>query len=394
MTHTIETAVIRAILNSGGEPAAEADIALVGGATGRASAPAAVSPGRRERPRTCWLDLRSAAAPPEVTRFLARLPRTTFAGQADFDAALDAAELGSDVALSLSLAFARAAAAEAGVSIVEYIARIASTRPSIPHPIVAVISGGIHGMPGRRPFQQIMAVPATSSAREDVVVALDVYREVEARLRESRMLNGYSPSSGMLAKGLGVEDSFELILEAAARCGVGDRVEIAVDVAAEHLRTSDGRYRFGAQKITADEALDELTRLTEIYPITYLEDPFDAADILSWQELTRRLAGRTLVVGDDLFATNACYIDSTCAGGVLLKMNQAGTLSATLLAARVATDAGMALCVSHRSLETEDVFVVHLAIALGAGLIKLGGPRRGDRVSRYNELLRLDELFG
>jgi enolase len=143
--------------------------------------------------------------------------------------------------------------------------------------------------------------------------------------------------------------------------------------------------------VTGHELMARLERLAADFPLVYLEDPFDARHTALWRELTGRLSGRVLVAGDDLFATSARRVDPALAGAVVLKPSQAGTVSATVAAARAARAAGMELCVSHRSGETDDPAICDLAVGLGARYLKLGGPRRGDRLAKYNQLLRLAE---
>jgi enolase len=162
-----------------------------------------------------------------------------------------------------------------------------------------------------------------------------------------------------------------------------------VDVAAEHLHRQDGHYRFGESTISGAELLKRHLDLVKTYNMGFLEDPFDAADQHLWRELTKELQQTTCVVGDDLFATDSAKIEPGLATGIILKPNQTGTVTGVLSAARAAHEAGMLLCVSHRSGETEDTMMCDLAVAIGASFIKVGGPRRGDRTAKYNQLIRL-----
>ncbi|MCC6167949.1 MAG: hypothetical protein IT329_12040 [Caldilineaceae bacterium] len=170
-------------------------------------------------------------------------------------------------------------------------------------------------------------------------------------------------------------------------------MSIGIDVAAEHLRQSEGLYKIGKDNLEGTALLDIYQHLLYSYPISYLEDPFDPGHPDLWASLTRYNSGKALIVGDDLFATNSNNITEGLANGILLKMNQIGTLSATLRAAAHARRYQMTLCLSHRSCETEDTAVCDLATALGADLVKVGGPRRGDRIAKYNQLLRLAEIL-
>jgi enolase len=168
-------------------------------------------------------------------------------------------------------------------------------------------------------------------------------------------------------------------------------VRLGVDAAAEHRRAGPDRYRLDGRVVDPDELEALHERLVERFDVGFLEDPFDPDDVTRWKAAAAALGDRACVAGDDLFATDPDRIDPALATGVVLKLSQAGTVSATLGAARRALEVGMRLCVSHRSGETEDTAMCHLAVAVGAEFVKVGGPRRGDRTIRYNELLRLAE---
>jgi enolase len=164
-----------------------------------------------------------------------------------------------------------------------------------------------------------------------------------------------------------------------------------VDVAAEHLAAGGGAYRLNGGRVRGEELVERLERLARDHGLVYVEDPFAPEDAGLWRELTSRLGDRALVVGDDLFVTSAEYVEPGLANAILLKPSQAGTVTTTLEAARAARDAGLELCVSHRSGETEDVAICDLGVALGARYVKVGGPRRGDRIAKLNQLVRLAE---
>ena len=390
MSITISQVRLRTILNSGGTLAAEAEINLDGGGYGRASAPVAIVPGRREQARTALAGLHEQD-------FILDIPITlsgqTYQDQKQFDDFLEQQieRYGADICLSLSLAFARAVAARQGDTLVRYICSLAETRPSMPAPLVAVFSGGIHAESGSLPFQQIMLTVDAAEAREAVQAVLQIYGSVEAELIKTEAFHSYSASSGMVTRKLSADQMLDMLAKHIEQNGYAHIARIAIDVAAEHLRSPNGLYRFGTSEISSQELIRRYSDLCRIYPISYIEDPFDPTDVDAWKTLRTQLNNDVLVVGDDLFATNSKYVDAELANAILLKMNQAGTLSATLRAALKARAEKMTLCVSHRSLETEDTFMCDLAVALGAHLIKVGGPRRGDRIAKYNQLLRLAE---
>lgn len=399
--HTIADVTLRGILDSRGDVAAEAEVRLSSGSTGVASTPVAIARGRRERERTEGLRLGPLRTHTAAT--VRRLCGGEFGAQPDFDDALTALDgrpaldvpcaLGSDLTAALSLAFARACAHAGGSSLVRYLAGIAGSARAMPHPLVNVFSGGVHLREPRLPFQQIMLVPAFDSFVEDVEAALDVYAAVEAALERAGVRFSYSASSGLVPERLGYRDALGVALGAIERCGHGGRVSLGVDVAAEHLRTPGGRYRVGPRELDGAELTAELLDLARAYPLAYAEDPFDPDDEALWRDFARAVPAHTCVVGDDLFASDARYVVPGLAHGILLKLSQSGTLTRALDAARAATALGMALCVSHRSGETEDTGLCDLAVALGARYVKIGGPRRGDRVAKYNQLLRLAETM-
>ncbi|MEU8606961.1 hypothetical protein AB0C29_03045 [Actinoplanes sp. NPDC048791] len=386
---------LRGILDSRAQVTVEADLAFTDGVTGRGSAPRAIAPGRRERGRRADNTLGSF----EHTGLVAELDRSLVgqpAGpQAEFDLLLrelDATgSLGSDVTVALSVAFARAGAARQGRSLHEYLAAAAGTVPGVPRLLVNVFSGGIHHAGEPDGFQQVMLVPETAGLIDDVGLALDVFAVATELATRDHGAPRLSASSGMLIPADSATQ-VALLREAIERAGRVGQCSIGVDVAAEHMCVAPGRYRFAGAVLEAGAFADRLAELAGgVVPMSYLEDPYDPADDDAWLKLPARLPPGTTVYGDDLFATDAARIDPALAGGILLKPTQAGTVTGALSAARTAQTAGMRLAVSHRSGETGDTAMCDLAVAVGAGLIKVGGPRRGDRLNQYNQLLRLAE---
>jgi enolase len=389
---TVASVALRPILDSRGQHTVEAEVTLEDGAAGRGSAPAAIRPGRRERPVTPLgkFALRGdAVGAPLRDTLLGR----TFAGLEGFDATLvrvaEESGLGTNFTLPLSLAASRAAAAQARRPLHGYLAELAGTDPAMPHPLVNVFSGGIHSGLVPNGFQQIMLVPENASIGDDVAVALKIFNAVQRRLRTRAERYSLSDSSGLLVDGA---SSGRLVAELADLTAYhGNTLGVGVDVAAEHLQTAGGRYRLGPRELSGDDLAAEIERLSVDHDLVYVEDPFSPEDAELWAELTAALSGRALVVGDDLFATDSERIEPALASAILLKPSQAGTITRTLAAAAAAREAGLALCVSHRSGETEDTFICDLAVAIGARFVKIGGPRRGDRIAKWNQLLRLGE---
>ena len=389
MSPTVSSVHVRGILDSRAEPTVEAEVGLESGASGRGSSPRAIAPGRRERRGRERRALGAGAGLPP----LPDLEGQEFPTQAAFDAAL--AELpgpllGKDVTLALSLGFCRATCVELARPLHEHLAELAGSRLAVPHPLVNVFSGGIHVDRDARSFQQIMVAPEGASLADDLDVALRAYAAVERRLREHGAPVSLSASSGFVVRDGSDADLLEELRATLEDEGFED-VGAGVDVAAEHLATGKGAYRLGGREVTGGELLEHLVQLASAFGLVYVEDPFAPEDRDLWRELTSRLGDDVLVVGDDLFVTSAAYVDARFANAILLKPSQAGTVTATLETARTATQAGLELCVSHRSGETEDVAVCDLAVALGARYVKVGGPRRGDRVAKFNQLIRLAE---
>ncbi|EFL30517.1 phosphopyruvate hydratase [Streptomyces viridochromogenes DSM 40736] len=388
---TITSVRLRGILDSRARVTLEAEVTLDSGHTGTGSAPRAIAPGRLERRRGPEPVLGPVTAPP----LAAALTDGAVDGQRQCDARLadvyEAGEAGSDLTLAVSLAHARAAAAARHLPLHAHLAeQYGLGHPGLPRLMVNVLSGGIHRDGPPRGFQQVMVLPATGRIHTDIEVADQVFtaahRAVERRFGPVPL----SASSGLLVP-LESEEQLALLQAAVAEAGHTEVCTLGVDVAAEHLHTGSGRYRFGDREFTSGEFAEHLAGLAHRFRLTFLEDPFDPADDAGWDKLRGALPSATSVVGDDLFATDARRIAPGLADGILLKLSQAGTVSATLAAAAAARRAGMLLAVSHRSGETEDTAMCDLAVAVAAELIKVGGPRRGDRLAKYNQLLRLDE---
>ena len=380
---------VRGILDSRGQPTVEADLRL-DGAVGRGSCAVAIKPGRLERRRRLHTGALGDLTGGPVGRLLQReLAGLEPAGQQEVDRRLreldDEHGLGADVTLAVSLAYARAASSAADLPLSRWMAaEAAGRRLTSPRLLVSAFSGGIHhgGIPGS--FQQIMLIPHGGDLVADIHAALAVYGVLE-RETGARSL---SASSGLLAPDRTSEWQLGMLCRAAANAPA----VIGLDVAAEHLATGSGSYRFEGREYSSVAFADLLLNLASEYHIEYIEDPFDPADTGAWEAFlpAARAAGVT-VVGDDLFATDAARVRPGLADAVLLKLSQAGTLTATVAAANRARALGLGLVVSHRSGETEDTAMCDLAMAVGAEFIKVGGPRRGDRIAKYNQLLRLAE---
>lgn len=389
----IKSVSLRTILNSQAGRSLEARVVLKNGSVGVGSAPRAIIPGRRERNLFDEARLGCCDENPTVVELAGYLQGYSCADQREFDALFSEggpyAALGSDVTLALSLAFCRAASNATGCTMAQLLGGLTELQPALPHPIINIFSGGVHG--GDLSHQQLMIIPQLSELVDDLEVAIEVYNKMEAHVKGEGQLLGYSASSGMLATISDPRHLFDLISTTIDQMGLTDQVALGTDVAAEHLETGDGRYRLGGKTLNGDEFETYHRGLLDDYNFCFYEDPFGPDDDQHWRALTRYADEKTMIVGDDLFATNARNIKPGLASGILLKMNQVGTVTGTLDAAVAARDCGMQLVVSHRSKETEDTSMCDLAYAVGADLIKIGGPRRGDRIGKYNQLVRLAE---
>jgi enolase len=384
---------LRGILDSRATVTVEAELTLDGRHTGRGSSPCAIAPGRRERRRVDTPYLGALKSSTNIDALHRALLGRDVTDQRELDAVLDRVDsadgVGAAVTLAVSLAYARAAATGMDQPLYATIAAMAGTMPALPRLLVNVFSGGIH-LPGPvASYQQVMVIAHTGDLVTDIDAACAVWSSAADLVRDTygELL---SASSGIVLP-LDSGAQLDLLDRAIDAAGCGDAVSIGVDVAAEHLAAGDGRYRYRGDLLTAGELAEVFVAQANRHDLVYLEDPFDPADTGAWRALHRRLPGCVEVVGDDLFATDARRVGAGLADVILLKLSQAGTLTGTVDAAVAARKAGMRLAVSHRSGETEDTAMCDVAVAVGAELIKVGGPRRGDRLAKYNQLLRLAE---
>ncbi|MDI6870816.1 MAG: enolase C-terminal domain-like protein [Bacillota bacterium] len=303
--------------------------------------------------------------------------------------------LGANAILAVSLAVAKAAAATSGHPLYVHLGGEKATL--LPVPVATVLAGGKHS-PSLLPFEDYMFVMNGFDRFSEAVEGLVEARYCLARLVAERFGN-VPEEGGALAPPLRTtEEAFDVMLEAADRAGVGDRVSLGLDVAGSDLFIPESRrYRAAGWELTADALTEYLLRLTGQYPLTFIEDPFEQDDFDRFARLTATLAGKQ-VVGDDLFATNLSRIkmgiEKKACNTLLLKINQIGTVSEALDAGQLAVTSGYDVVVSLRSSDTTDSFIADLAVALGARQIKLGSPVRGERNAKYNRLLWIEHELG
>jgi enolase len=303
--------------------------------------------------------------------------------------------LGANAILGVSLASAKAAAAEAGLSLFRYLG--GEDARTLPVPMLNVINGGAHAQ-NSIDLQEFMLVPAGAKTfAEALRVGAEVFHALRALLHERGLSTAVGDEGGFAPDLASSEEAIEAVLEAAARAGHSKRVAMALDPAATELY-ENGRYVFEGREEDGDGMIGFWEELASRHPIVSIEDGLAEDDWSTWRTLTDRLGARLQLVGDDLFVTNAERlrrgITENAANAILIKVNQIGTLTETLDAMALAREAGYACVMSHRSGETEDTTIADLAVATGCGQIKTGAPSRTDRVAKYNQLLRIEEELG
>jgi enolase len=313
----------------------------------------------------------------------------------ELDGTPNKSRLGANAILGVSLATAKAAAAEAGVSLFRHLGGAEAT--TLPVPMLNVINGGVHA-DNSIDLQEFMLMPlGAESFSEGLRVATETYHALKKLLHERGLSAAVGDEGGFAPDLPSTESAIEAILEAAERAGHRDRVAIALDPASSEL-FSDGAYRFEGREASPAEMADFLAELVDKFPIVSIEDGNAEDDWDGWKATTERLGDRVQLVGDDLFVTNPARlqegIDRGVANSILIKVNQIGTLTETIEAVRLAHANGYSAVMSHRSGETEDATIADLAVALGTGQIKTGAPARTDRVAKYNQLLRIEEELG
>jgi enolase len=400
----------RQILDSRGNPTVEVDVVLESGAVGRAAVPSGASTGQfeavelRDGDGGAYLGKGVLRAVDNVrTEIAAALKGMDPEDQRGIDSALvtldgtdNKGRLGANAVLGVSLAAAKAAAADAGVPLYRWIG--GADAHVLPVPMLNVVNGGVHAR-NSLDLQEFMIVPGgAESFSEGLRIAVEVFHTLKKLLDERDLATAVGDEGGFAPDLGSSEEAIDVILEAAGRAGHRDRIAIALDPAMTELVGEDGVYSFEGRTATAEELTDYWAGLVERYPIVSLEDGAAEEDWTAWKALTERLGDRLQLVGDDLFVTNVERlrrgIEAGVANAILLKVNQIGTLTETLEAIALARSAGYATVISHRSGETEDTTIADLAVATNAGQIKTGAPSRSDRVAKYNQLLRIEEELG
>jgi enolase len=397
----------RQILDSRGNPTVEVDVRLESGSFGRAAVPSGASTGAHEA-----VELRDGGAAwggkgvthavanvAEIGRAVKGLDAADQAGLdrtlIELDGTPNKGRLGANAILGVSLAVAKAAAADAEMPLYRYLG--GDDAATLPVPMLNVINGGAHAA-NSIDLQEFMVVPVGAPTfAEALRVGAEVYHALKKVLADRGLATGVGDEGGFAPDLESSEAAIEAILEAAERAGHRDAVAIALDPAASEV-FSDGVYRFEGREKPSAEMPAFWGELAERYPIVSIEDGLAEDDWDAWAQLTREVGDRVQLVGDDLFVTNPARlqegIERGVANSILVKVNQIGTLTETIEAVRLAQANGYTAVMSHRSGETEDATIADLAVALGTGQIKTGAPARSDRVAKYNQLLRIEEELG
>jgi enolase len=401
----------RQILDSRGNPTVEVEVTLESGAVGRAAVPSGASTGQfeavelRDGDKSSYGGKSVLGAVQNVETEIAdavrgldeRDQRAVDRALIELDGTRNKSRLGANAILGVSLATAKAAAADAGVSLFRWVG--GDNAHVLPVPMMNVVNGGVHAQ-NSLDLQEFMVVPAgADSFAEALRIGAEVFHALKDVLHERGLATGVGDEGGFAPDLDSSEAAIEAVLEAAARAGHRDRVAIALDPASTEFYR-DGRYHFERQGGTRDAAgmIELYEGLAARYPLVSIEDGLAEDDWRGWEELTRELGPRLQLVGDDLFVTNVERlqrgVDEQIANAILLKVNQIGTLTETLETIELARSHGYACVMSHRSGETEDTTIADLAVATGVGQIKTGAPSRTDRVAKYNQLLRIEEELG
>ncbi|MFS2294728.1 MAG: phosphopyruvate hydratase [Actinomadura sp.] len=406
---SIEAVLAREILDSRGNPTVEVEVLLADGTEARAAVPSGASTGQFEAvelrdggERYGGKGVRNAvkAVNETIDEKLVGYPasdqRLIDQLLIDLDGTPTKSALGANAILGVSLAVAKAAADSAGLPLFRYVG--GPNAHLLPVPMMNILNGGAHA-DTNVDIQEFMIAPiGAATFAEALCWGAETYHALKSVLKSKGLNTGLGDEGGFAPDLPSNRDALDLIMEAIGKAGFtpGRDIALALDVAATEFH-SDGRYTFEGTERTADDMAAYYGELLTEYPLVSIEDPLDEEDWTGWEGLTAAVGDRVQIVGDDLFVTNperlARGIESRAANALLVKVNQIGTLSETLDAVSLAQTSGYRCMMSHRSGETEDTTIADLAVATNCGQIKTGAPARSDRVAKYNQLLRIEELL-
>ena len=423
MTATIEVIHAREILDSRGNPTLECEVALAGGATGRASVPSGASTGDLEavelrdgdKGRYRGMGVMTAVSNvndtirPNLVGLDAREQEMIDALLVELDGTNNKARLGANAILGVSLAVAHAAAQATNQPLYRYLG--GTSARVLPAPMLNILNGGKHA-DNTLDFQEFMIQPwGFDNFPAALRAGVEIYHTLREVLTDRGLCTAVGDEGGFAPDLADNEDALKLIEEAVDKAGysLGDQIFIALDPAASELAKAATKLKDGSggycffksdpkRVVSADELIDTWADWCERYPIRSIEDGLAENDWAGWAKLTERLGKRVQLVGDDIFVTNAAILqrglDERCANAILIKVNQIGTLSETFETVNLAMRNRYAAVMSHRSGETEDTTIADIAVATNCGQIKTGAPCRSDRNAKYNQLLRIAEDLG
>jgi enolase len=407
---TITRIWAREVLDSRGNPTVEAEVTLAGGGFGRALVPSGASTGALEANELRdggdrysgkgvqrAVDNVNNTIAPALVGVDATRQEAIDQRMLDLDATPNKENLGANSILAVSMAVARAAAAELGMPLYRYLG--GTSARVLPVPCLNVLNGGAHAA-NSVDIQEFMLVPGgLPSYRDALRAGVETYQALKKVLAGRGLTTNVGDEGGFAPNLPADRAALELLSEAVEVAGykLGDEISFALDVAATELYRA-GRYELDGRQLTSGEMVEYLSGLVDEFPLVSVEDGLAEDDWDGWKAMTEQLGDRVQLVGDDLFVTNVDLlqrgIDQDTANAILIKVNQIGSLSETLHTMELAVENSYGLMVSHRSGETEDSFISHLAVATNAGQIKTGAPARGERTAKYNQLLRIEEALG
>ena len=411
MKNLISDIKSRMILDSRGNPTIEAEVILNGGIKGLASVPSGASTGTLEAH-----ELRDGGSKYQgkgVEKALSNIEtyiKPELIGEdcskqdlidtklIDLDGTENKKKLGANSMLAVSLANMRAHSSLIGKDLFELIPAVYG-EPKLPLPLMNILNGGAHA-DNNIDIQEFMIVPHGFSRYSDCMRAgVEIYHVLKGELKKDMMSTNVGDEGGFAPNLESSQVALDIIIDAISKAGYtpGQEVSLALDVASSEFY-KDGKYIVEGNELNSEEMSSFLSDLVDKYPIVSIEDGMAESDWEGWRNLTEGLGSKVQLVGDDLFVTNenilAKGIEKKCANSILIKLNQVGTFTETVNTLKLAKENGYTSVISHRSGETEDSFISHLAIGVGCGQIKTGAPARTERTSKFNEILRLSEKLG
>ena len=406
----IEQVGAREILDSRGNPTVEVEVLLDDGSFGRAAVPSGASTGAHEAVELRDSDERYLGKgvtkaveavldvlAPAVIGIPAEDQRLVDEALLDADGTPNKSTVGANAVLGVSLAVARAAAESSGLELYRFIG--GSNAHVLPVPMMNILNGGAHADSGVDVQEFMIAPIGAPTFREALRMGTEVYHHLKTVIKDRGLSTGLGDEGGFAPSVESTTAALDLIVEAIQKAGyeLGTDVALALDVAATEF-FKDGKYHFEGKQLSAAEMADVYAELVNKYALVSIEDPLDEDDWDGWKTLTDMIGDKVQLVGDDLFVTNpqrlADGIEKGLANALLVKVNQIGTLTETLDAVDLAHRNRYASMMSHRSGETEDTTIADLAVACNCGQIKTGAPARSERVAKYNQLLRIEEMLG